>query len=373
MKMVLQSASLLAMLVLATPVLADESVKTEDEKATEVSQEATQPVEDGAATDKAKADSMGQEMPEAVALMTGSAGNNSSKGKFSGSVALSQFLGIGTFVSDEYVRNSYYGYSLTIRPRYFLLDNLYMELTFSLQGELTESYQTSTTYPRQVMPSDLFLLIKGNNVSTIPVLGINFSPYLRLGAPTSYESQHRDMYLSIAPGFDLSRMFGKRVLINYGFRFSYFWHGATNVKLNRDVALARIDGAEDAGGGVIYGDTVNPEFSVFNRLMTTFILNNEWSITLLLGIQNTFMNNVAPSLDEFSSEFADGGRGQSDSTMGVIDLSYQPFEHVGFSLGLSSSQPAKTADNKSFRFPFFDFSSEANNFTQVYFDVYASF
>jgi len=36
-------------------------------------------------------------------------------------------------------------------------------------------------------------------------------------------------------------------------------------------------------------------------------------------------------------------------------------------------EPAKTADNKRFRFPFFDFSSEGNNYTNVYFDVFATY
>ena len=57
-------------------------------------------------------------------------------------------------------------------------------------------------------------------------------------------------------------------------------------------------------------------------------------------------------LDEFSSEYAKGGRGQRDSTVGTLDVTYQPFKHVGFSLGITSAQPAKTRDNKRIRFPF---------------------
>jgi hypothetical protein len=91
-----------------------------------------------------------------------------------------------------------------------------------------------------------------------------------------------------------------------------------------------------------------------------------------LALQSSWTYLNIPK-DQFSAPDAKAGRGQRDRTFGVIDLTYQPWENFGFSLGLSSAQPAKTADNKSFRFPFFDFSSEGNNFTTVYFDIFANY
>jgi hypothetical protein len=316
----------------------------------------------------------GDAIPDSVAILTGSAEGGKRKSPFGVNVTLEQVLGIGTFVSDTYARNPYYGWSLALRPRYYFNAKLFAELTFILQGELTKSYQSSTTFKRQVMPSDLVLNLKYNNVATIPGIKVNFSPYIRLGAPTSYESRYRNLYLSTAAGFNLNRMFGSHVFLDYMFRFNKNWNKTAQPTVaGASIALARMKGNEDMGGGeVINGDDNNISFSVYNALTGSFIINDEWSLTLQLAIQNSWTYLSIPK-DALSSDNAKAGRGQRDRTYGTIDLSYQPWQHFGFSLGLTSAQPAKTANNKSFRFPFFDFSSEGNNFTQVYFDVYANY
>ena len=314
------------------------------------------------------------EIPESVLAMTGGASTAKRKTPFSINVLLEQSLGIGTFVSDQYARNPYYGYTLQIRPRYYFTNRLFAELAFALTGELTTSYQTSTTQKRQVMPTDLTLLVKYANVYKIPVLGIDISPFVRMGAPTSYESRYRNLYLSTAAGFNLTRMFGQHVLIDYLFRFNKNWNKTAQPTISGgQIALSRLRGAEDIGGGeVINGEDNNTSFSVYNALTGSFIINDQWSITLQLAFQNSWTYLSIPK-DQFSSANAKAGRGQRDKTFGVLDLTYQPFDHFGFSLGLSSAQPAKTADNKSYRFPFFDFSSAGNNYTTVYFDVYANY
>lgn len=312
-------------------------------------------------------------VPDSVAILTGSATSGKRKSPFGINATFEQSLGIGTFVADKYARNPYYGWSLDLRPRYYFTPKLFAELRFTLQGELTTSYQTSTTYKRQVMPSDLLLTLKYNNVATIPGIKVNFSPFIRLGAPTSYESRYRNLYLSTAAGFNLNRMFGDHVFLDYQFRFNKNWNRTAQPTISGTVALARFRGAEDVGGGeVINGDDNNISFSVFNALTGSFIINDQWSITLQLAIQNSWTYLSVPK-DAQSSQYAKAGRGQRDRTYGTLDLTYQPWEHFGFSLGLTSQQPAKTADNKRFRFPFFDFSSEGNNYTNVYFDVFATY
>lgn len=315
-----------------------------------------------------------EEIPDSVLQLTGGASGGKRKTPFAINILLEQSLGIGTFVADKYARNPYYGWLLQLRPRYYFTDKLFAEVNFSIQGELTNSYTTSTTQKRQVMPSDLLLTVKYSNIYKVPVLGINLSPYIRLGAPTSYESRYRNLYLATAVGFNLTRMFGQHVLLDYLFRFNKNWNKTAQPTLGSGrIALSRLRGNEDIGGGeIINGDDNNVDFSVYNALTGSFIINDEWSVTLQLAVQNSWTYLSIPK-DQFSSPYAKAGRGQRDRTYGVLDVTYQPFEHFGFSLGLSSAQPAKTADNKSVRFPFFDFSSEGNNFTTVYFDVYASY
>ncbi len=323
---------------------------------------------------KAEAKKAEEEIPESVLAMTGGATTGKRKTPFAISVVLEQQLGIGTFVADKFARNPFYGYSLSLRPRYYFTDKLFAELQFSILGELTQSYQSSNTYKRQVMPSDLFLTLKYSNAYKIPGLGLNLSPYIRLGAPTSYESRYRNLYLSTAAGFNLGRMIGNHFFLDYAFRFNKNFNKTAQPTISgASIALARTRGNEDIGGGeVINGDDNNISFSVYNALTGSVIINEQWSVTLQLAIQNSWTYLSLPK-DQFSSPNAKAGRGQRDRTFGVVDLTYQPWEHWGFSLGLYSTQPAKTADNKSVRFPFFDFSSEGNNYTQMYLDVFMTY
>jgi hypothetical protein len=354
----------------AAPAGTDEAKPAEPAAASAGTDEAkpAEPAAAPAAEKKAE-----DKVPDSVAMLTGGSSGGERKSPFGGTIILDNSLGIGTFVSDSSARNSYYAMLLSLRPRYYFMKNVFLDLRFDMNVELTNSYTTSTTYKRQVMPSDLLLSLKWQNAATIPVIDVQFSPFLRIGAPTSYESRFHDLYLSTALGFDLSHLFAQHFLLLYTFRFNKNWNGTKYTRLSTDVAVSRLRGAEDLGGGQIAGDTRNVEWSVYNSLMGSYIINDQWSITLQIAIQNAFSYDAAYSDNTLHSDYAKTGRGRSDKTYGVLDVSYQPWENFGFSLGISSAQPAKTADNKSFRFPFFDFVSAGNNYTTLYFDIYATY
>ncbi|MBM4397861.1 MAG: hypothetical protein FJ087_19525 [Deltaproteobacteria bacterium] len=313
----------------------------------------------------------GDSVPDSVAILTGGTAGGGRKSPFGGIVILEQSLGVGTFVDNQYARTPSYAWLLSLRPRYYFTNKLSAELRFDITQELTTSYGTSTTYKRQVMPSDLLLTVRYHPVYRIPVVGIGISPFVRLGAPTSYESRYRNLYLSTAAGLDLNRLLGP-VYLNYTFRTTKNFNRTTVATVTGPVAVFRQAGAEDLGGGEVATGDNNVEWSIFNSLMATFILSDEWSVSLQLAIANSWIYKSYAN-DALTAEYAKPGRGQRDRTYGTIDVSYQPWEHFGFSLGVSSTQPAKTADNKSFRFPFFDFTSEGNNYTTFYFDVYATY
>ena len=376
MKHVVFLTAAMVVALVATPALASDSgpfsflqdegsatAPTQDAAPAEPAAEAPAPTDTASAEAAPKKDSA---VPDAVAVLTG---GTASQERFGGAFSFSQSLGLGSFVMDKFARQPYYGWSINLAPRVFLYKDLWLSMSFSMSGELSQSFTSNNTYPRVFMPSDLFVSLKYKYV--IPKIKVNFSPFIRIGAPTSAESRARDLYLSTGIGFDLNRMFGKHVLLGYSFRYNKNWNGSTSTVIPRYASLIRLNGAEDAGGGQAYGGGLTSEMSIMNRLMASFIINDQWSISVVLGISNawTYKGALPSERDEFTNENAKPGRGQSDSTSGVIDISYQPWEHVGFSIGMSSSQPAFTADNKSLRFPFFDFTSEGNNFTQFYFDV----
>lgn len=315
-----------------------------------------------------------QEMPDSVALLTGGSAGGERAHAFGGFILLEQQLGAGTFVKDTQARTPYFAWLLSLRPRYYFTNQLFAEMRLDLQQELTTSYGTHTTRKRQLMPSDTFLTVKYQNVVKIPVVDIGVSPFVRIGAPTSYESQFRNLYLSAAAGFDLSRLIGP-VFLTYTFRFNKNFNKYTVATVARDadrpVMAARSGGAEDLGGSLATGSN-NTSFSIYNSLMASVLITDEWTFTLQWAIANAWTYYVGPD-DLFKAPDAKAGRGQRDVMYGVVDVTYQPWPNFGFSLGLSTQQPVKTADNKTIRFPFWDIHTPGDNNSVIYFDVFATY
>jgi hypothetical protein len=319
-----------------------------------------------------------EEIPAAVSRITGTG----TEGKFplGGLVILDQALGVGTFVEDTYARNPYYAWTLSLRPKYFLTDKISAEARFDLSQELTNSYTTATTKKNEIYFSDTILTFKYNNLFTEPNTGISFSPFIRFGFPTStdpiYHSGFHNLYLATGLGFDAMKMLGK-VSLTYTFRFTKQWNkyttSAVKYNTNAPVTLARIKGNEELGENMLSTGQGNNSFSFFNSLMGTYLFNDQWSLSLQIAVLNGFRYRASAEQDQYTSPYATSGYGRYDTLYGLIDVSYQAFENVGFSIGIDTRQPPKTEDNKAFRFPFFDFVSEANNYTSYYFDVYANF
>ncbi len=327
-----------------------------------------------AVTTGTEAGQAGQEMPDSVALLTGGSAGGEREHAFGGFVLLEQQLGAGTFVKDSQARTPYFAWLLSLRPRYYFTSQLFAELRLDLQQELTTSYGTKTTKKRQLMPSDTLLTVKYQNVVKIPGVDVAVSPFIRIGAPTSYESQFRNLYLSAAAGFDLSRLIGP-VYLTYTFRFNKNFNKYTVATVPKDadrpVMAARSGGAEDLGGSLATG-TNNTSFSVYNSLMASVLLSDEWTLTVQWAIANAWTYYVGPD-DIYKAPDAKAGRGQRDVMYGVVDLTYQPWANFGFSLGLSTEQPVKTADNKTIRFPFWDIHTPGDNNSVLYFDVFATY
>ena len=357
MRMALKVLPALGFLLIATPASAQEEAAASDEVTLEES------VETSDDDDR---------IPDSVAMLTGGSSGGSRKIPFGGFLLLEGQLGSGTFVNGE-SKTPFFAWLLSVRPRYYFTDQIFAELRIDLQQELTTSYNSGTTKKRQLMPSDTLLTVKWMNAAAYEHW-IMFSPYIRLGAPSSYESHFRNLYLSAAAGFDITSILGPAVL-TYTFRFNKNFNETTQATVGvdelRPVASVRAGGAEDLGSTIATGIN-NTSFSIFNSLMLSFLLSDEWTLTAQFAIANAWTYSDIP-LDEMSGTGATGGRGQRDLMYGVVDLSYQPFKHVGFSLGISTRQLPKSADNKSYRFPWWDTREPEANNSVVYFDVYATF
>jgi len=352
--MALKVLPVFALLLFATTASAQEEAvddKVTVEKSAETSEEA-------------------EGIPDSVALLTGSSSGGKRKLPFGGFLLLEGQLGSGTFVNGA-SKTPYFAWLLSVRPRYYFTDQVFLELRIDLQQELTMSYGTTTAKKRQLKPSDTLITAKWQNAAAYKTW-LMFSPYVRVGAPSSYESHFRDQYLSLAAGFDLTSILGP-VVLTYSFRFNKNFNEHSVATVGKDdlrpVSSVRAGGAEDLGSSIATGIN-NTSFSIFNSLMASFLISDEWTLTAQFALANAWTYYAGP---QHESKGAIVGRGQRDLMYGVLDLTYQPFKHVGFSMGISTRQLPKTSNNKGYRFPWWDTQAPQDNNSAVYFDVFATY
>jgi hypothetical protein len=131
---------------------------------------------------------------------------------------------------------------------------------------------------------------------------------------------------------------------------------------NEDV-LFRANGAEDLGDGLIAIDGRNTEYSLSGSIGANIIvIPGSLNASMAYGF-TSFWSYAAgiEGQDEFTNPNADTGRGVGQLASGRIGLSYQLNENFILGVNARSAQAPKTADNASFRFPFWNFTGAALN------------
>jgi hypothetical protein len=288
-------------------------------------------------------------------------------GRIKGSYAkLTTYLGSGTFITREHSDNPYSSLELLLYPRFRLTPKIDLRAYWILECELT---QPDTPNGRHCSPADLRLSVHHNRLWTDPWLkGYLFGSF-QVWLPTSYESQfnHTVMNLRLGAGY-LARLWRERIELSYGFA------------LQKYLPTRRVRGfvAEDGGGGGLplftvrasagqdaaagSGGSLNDNVLFINSLHAAYYFRP----TLSLSIDFLIYNYIRFSVPEQASDPRLAAAGRSDWTWGIIELAWEPRDHLMLGLGISSLQPALTADSKSVRFPFYDFISAWNNYTKWY-------
>lgn len=294
-----------------------------------------------------------------------------------GSLILTNTVGLGTFTAYNYSKR--YEISLSMRPRYYILNNLYIQARLDMSFEVTKSSETADTKQHQLLLSDTIISVMWKNFYTIPVAKIAFDGYMDILAPTSLTSRYQDKYLSLRWGFNIKRGWsfahGQRIDLLYGFRFDKHFHKSafSNITAgSRTIPTSSIRVDEGMLNSALVTGGNNLSFGILNRFNITYTFLKKFYVMLDLMIANSWTYNNIPQ-DVLSSEFAKGGRGQRDTLYGTIEFGYEILKYLSVDIGIYTAQPPKTSDGKSFRFPFFDFRSSPNNYTVYYFDIVASF
>jgi len=297
-----------------------------------------------------------------------------------GEVSFSGTAAGGSFVFGEQQRESLDG-SLGLSVAYKIAPALSFSTSLSVSKNLITNVDSGAVRPYDTQFSDLDLRLAWTPQERGPKgkmqgykLPGGFGVGFDLGAalPTSRASQFQTKLFSLSPGVSLSKtkLLGGMLTLSYKFVFSKNFHRYTNAVVS-DAELAAVSarpgGAELLGDGAELATSAqNTSFSFRNRLLAAFEFGSHWNAAVSYTLSNGF-RYTSVAVDEFSSPHAIGGRGRSDSQMGIVNLGYNIDKAGVHSLSASATTISApfAADNKTFRFPFFDTRSLSDNYTSV--------
>lgn len=286
------------------------------------------------------------------------------------SVVLDSSLGQGTFITDDYADNPYFAQTFQLLPSY-----KFMDVNFGLDISATMEYTDtdSATKNNQILFSDLTL---SASKSVLKSDFGNLAGSLKFNFPTSLASQATTLYFGMAIGLSYSKIFGPFTLTYALSGKKNFNEYTTNVIKKEDLkdfeTYGRKGGNEMLSSEVIALGKNNVSYSIANSLSGAYSFNDSLTLSLSFGYSMAFVYKVQEK-DEYTSENAETGRSYRDLISGGIDVSYALNKMFSFSGGISTVQLPKETDTETYRFPWFNFSTPADNLSVFYFDVIVTF
>ena len=129
--------------------------------------------------------------------------------------------------------------------------------------------------------------------------------------------------------------------------------------------LFRANGAEDLGDGLVAIGGRNTEYAIAPTIGFNFIVLPKMTASVRYRYAR-FWTYAIDDIQDCENDprcglYGDSGRGVGDQVSGSIGVNYQLSKHFFLNGSLSSAQSPKTADNSSFRFPFWNFEGAASN------------
>jgi hypothetical protein len=314
-----------------------------------------------------------------------------------GRVVLDNVVGVGTFVPGRNTDNPYYASALTLTPSWALSEslslNLYSLLTYEWTYLATPCHPASGPRASGAPKQDCSDAdgSDGNRFDQEDLqVGLQHSRLLELGPvimgaqglvalPTSRISRFTGNLFTLGAQGSANATFGP-VAFYFNLSLRKFFPSATAAVLEQ----AEVDAKR--GDGLAIGNCASFRQSsclLLSGYVPTWRIGSDLTASITppplpeLTISVTFGYYYtrryggpddglrAVTTDDEGAPIADGVNAD-DLTLGAIDLSYWLDDHFAVSLGTFSLQPARTADGKALRFPFYDFISPANNFTTWY-------
>ena len=212
---------------------------------------------------------------------------------------------------------------------------------------------------------------------TFEAVPISVDAGLSLGFPTSDVSQTASLILGTSLNGSVSYNLFEKVRFAYSTSVGKDFHEFTSPviedsEVGAENAIWRAGGSERVGAGLLAIDGVNTEWVWSNTLSASFPVWDKLRMSASYGL-STFWTYDVLKKDEFSNEVAQDGRGVGQSMSSSLTLSYPFLDYFSASAGIRTSTQPKTADNRSFNFPFWNVDGAASNASQLRFGISATY
>lgn len=324
-----------------------------EEDAAEAAEEAVDEVEDEAWAEKDDEEEDSKDWS-----VTGSVRMNVGQGTFARVSNDSQWAGE---VDDGRGFQSRVSMNFSVTPSYKWKD-FTLSSTLSFQQWLTQGGGFNAPYEGRF--GDIGLNASGSWKGwTIEQLGdLRIAPRASLNIPVIRSAMTRTTTYrgSVGGGLNISKNFFKKLTLSYGLSGSLSHYDSTSPivdisRIGEENALYRAEGAEAVAPGYIAIGGVNSPWSLNNSLSANFRIGDV-SATVTYAYSRRWSYNVTQD-DEYSTDIQCAGVCSGDSMRGGISLGYRVNDWLNLSGGLSSGGSPKTADQRSFNFPFWNFNS----------------
>lgn len=289
--------------------------------------------------------------------------------KFRGSMlSTSVYLGSGTFGADSNnsgfpgnagPANALVSQDLLLYPRFTFAPRQSLRLYWALECEFTDPDNSTG---RRCDPADLRISYHHTKLWQDPWLDGTVMGTAAIYVPTSYASINNQTIMNIRlTGSYIAYFFNEKLEVMYGLSVQKYLPAA--VSRQQVVTPGSISPSNGESGATGSGSGINDNWLIVNNAHVGVYFTKQWSLSMDLMVMNYF--RFAGKEDALSDPTLPTARFK-DYTWGIIETSYQPTKWFSAALGISSMQTALTSDNKSLRFPFFDFAGPENNNTRWY-------
>ncbi len=297
----------------------------------------------------------------------------------SGDVRLDNTVGLGTFVPGEARRVSD-DLGVLLRAALTLGHGVGLTALQTVSKNLATNVDSGAARLYDTVVGDTLLVanwspVRGDEAGRpLPLLlpgGLKVTASLALALPTSRASRFQTRLFALTPGFSVLKpdWLGGRLTVVYAFGFTKNFNRLTTTAVDASnfPTLARPDGPElISGQSEIATGALNTSFAVRNTFAVAWMPTPRLAVGLTYALYNNFKYNDF-SNDVWTSANAKPGNGRADLQWGLVSVGYSldPDQQWTLTALAVTASPPWSADNRTLRFPFFDWRSSADNYTSL--------